>query len=278
MAGMLFLVPTPIGNLGDISLRATEVLRAADFVAAEDTRVSLRLLNHLGIKKTLVSYHEHNKRECGPQLVSRILAGETCALVTDAGTPGISDPGEDLVRLCSENGILVTAVPGPCAAITALAVSGLPTGRFTFEGFLSVQKKTRREQLELLQDELRTMIFYEAPHRLRATLQDFKEVFGGKRRIAMCRELTKLHENIMRVTIEQATEYYEINDPRGEYVLIVEGATVDESIPSMEDCLSEVARLRQEGNSLKDSVRQVSREYGVARNALYDAAVKRKSE
>jgi 16S rRNA (cytidine1402-2'-O)-methyltransferase len=274
MPGTLVLVPTPIGNLGDISPRAAAALETADFIAAEDTRVSIKLLNHLDLKKSLVSYHEHNKQESGSHILARILAGETCALVTDAGTPAISDPGEDLVRLCAENGVPVTAIPGPCAAITALAISGLPTGRFTFEGFLSVNKKARREHLGSLQAEQRTMIFYEAPHKLVATLTDLSAAFGPDRRITLCRELTKLHEEALRLTLGAALDYYAENTPRGEYVLILEGAkpAVQEG-PSLEECLEKIAQLRDEGMSLKDAARQVSRESGIPRNTLYDAAV-----
>ena len=272
----LVLVPTPIGNLGDISPRAAQALEAADFIAAEDTRVSVKLLNHLGLKKPLVSYHEHNKQESGPQILSRLQAGETCALVTDAGTPAISDPGEDLVRLCAAQGVAVTAIPGPCAAITALALSGLPTGRFTFEGFLSVNKKSRREHLASLQGETRTMIFYEAPHKLRATLEDLREVFGPQRRITLCRELTKLHEEVLRMTLGEAVDYHREQAPRGEYVLIVEGAAPRApETPSLAQCLQMVEALRTQGSSLKDAVRQVSRDTGMARNTLYDAALER---
>ena len=273
MAGTLVLVPTPIGNLGDISPRAAEALREADFIAAEDTRVSIKLLNHLEIKKPLVSYHEHNKLESGKRLLERMLAGECCALVTDAGTPAISDPGEDLVRLCAEAGVPVTAIPGPCAAITGLAISGLPTGRFTFEGFLPVNKKSRRAQLESLRAEPRTMIFYEAPHKLCGTLQDLLEAFGPERRICMCRELTKLHEEALRMTLAQAAAYYEENTPRGEYVLILEGGQAQAEAPTLEACVTMVEGLRARGASLKDAVRQVSRETGVPRNTLYDAAL-----
>ena len=273
MAGTLVLVPTPIGNLGDISPRAAEALREADFIAAEDTRVSIKLLNHLEIKKPLVSYHEHNKQESGARLLERMLAGECCALVTDAGTPAISDPGENLVRLCAEAGVPVTAIPGPCAAITGLAISGLPTGRFTFEGFLPVNKKSRRAQLESLRTESRTMIFYEAPHKLCGTLGDLLEVFGSERRICMCRELTKLHEEALRMTLGQAAAYYEENDPRGEYVLILEGGPAQAEAPTLEECVSKVEALRAKGVSLKDAVRQVSRETGLPRNTLYDAAL-----
>ena len=204
MPGTLYLVATPIGNLGDFSPRAVETLQNADFIAAEDTRVSVKLLNHFDIKKPLVSYHEHNRASAGQAILTRLLGGETCALVTDAGMPAISDPGEDLVRLCAENGVPVLAIPGCCAAVYALAVSGLPTGRFTFEGFLPSGKKERREQLHELTGETRTMIFHEAPHRLRATLADMAEAFGGDRKIALCRELTKLHEDTVRTTLAAA--------------------------------------------------------------------------
>ena len=274
MPGTLVLVPTPIGNLGDISPRAADALAMADFIAAEDTRVSIKLLNHLEIKKPLVSYHEHNKQDSGRQILDRLLSGQSCALVTDAGTPAISDPGEDLVRLCAQNGVPVSAIPGPCAAITALAVSGLPTGRFTFEGFLSVNKKNRREHLNSLLSEPRTMIFYEAPHKLRATLQDLLDAFGPTRHITLCRELTKLHEEILRMTLQEAVSFYTENDPRGEYVLVVEGAvsTVSDT-PTLEDCLDRIQQLRASGASLKDAAKQVSRESGIPRNTLYEAAL-----
>ena len=270
----LVLVPTPIGNLGDISPRAAQALADADFIAAEDTRVSVKLLNHLSLKKPLVSYHEHNKQESGQQILARLQAGETCALVTDAGTPAISDPGEDLVRLCAAHGVPVTAIPGPCAAVTALAVSGLSTGRFTFEGFLSVNKKNRREHLSSLQGETRTMIFYEAPHKLCGTLEDLLEAFGPQRSIALCRELPKLHEDVLRMSLQEAVDYYREQAPRGEYVLIVAGAAPKvQEAPSLDQCLQMVAALRSQGSSLKDAVRQVSRDTGMARNTLYDAAL-----
>ena len=215
MSGTLYLVGTPIGNLGDLSVRALETLRSADFIAAEDTRVTAKLLNHFEIKKPCVSYYEHNKYASGEKIVARLLTGETCALVTDAGMPAISDPGEDLVRLCAENGVEVRAIPGCCAAVNALAVSGLPTGRFTFEGFLTVNKKSRREHLNSLKDETRTMIFHEAPHKLRTTLNDLMEAFGPDRRISLCRELTKLHEEVLRFTLAEAVAYYEENAPKG---------------------------------------------------------------
>ena len=275
MAGTLYLVPTPIGNLGDISPRAKKTLAEADFIAAEDTRVSLKLLNHLELKKPLVSYYEHNKNESGPRIVERLLAGESCALVTDAGSPAISDPGEDLVALCAENGIPVSAIPGPCAIITALSISGLPTGRFTFEGFLSTSKKSRQEHLAALRDERRTMVFYEAPHKLRATLDDLTAAFGGERRISLCRELTKLHEEVIRTTLEGARAMYAEQPPRGEYVLVLDGAPEPETAEiTLEDALNRVAALIEGGSSKKDAVKQAAAETGFPKNVLYDAALK----
>ncbi len=275
MAGTLYLVPTPIGNLGDISPRAKKTLAEADFIAAEDTRVSLKLLNHLELKKPLVSYYEHNKNESGPRIVERLLAGESCALVTDAGSPAISDPGEDLVALCAKAGVCVCAIPGPCAAVTALSVSGLPTGRFCFEGFLSTNKKSRREHLDSLKSERRTMIFYEAPHKLQNTLKDLTDAFGPERRISLCRELTKLHEQILRMTLGEALAYYTENDPRGEYVLILEGAAeTSEEALTLEDAVSLALERIASGASKKDAVREVSRKTGFPKNALYDAVLR----
>lgn len=274
MAGTLYLVATPIGNLGDFSPRAVETLQNADFIAAEDTRVSVKLLNHFDMKKPLVSYHEHNRAAAGQAIVQRLLGGETCALVTDAGTPAISDPGEDLVRLCAENGITVQSIPGCCACITALAVSGLPTGRFTFEGFLSANKKERREQLGELLGEVRTMVFHEAPHKLRPTLSDMLEILGD-RPVALCRELTKLHEETMRTTLQGAVDYYSSNEPRGEYVLVVGGAQRREGpAMTMAEGVARVLQLRQDGMRMKDAVRQVSADTGLNKNELYDAALK----
>ncbi len=279
MSGILYLVATPIGNLGDFSPRAVETLAAADFIAAEDTRVSLKLLNHFKVKKPLVSYHEHNHVTAGQSILARLLAGESCALVTDAGTPAISDPGEDLVRLCGENGVTVQAVPGCCAAVNALAVSGLPTGRFTFEGFLSVNKKTRREHLASLKAETRTMIFHEAPHKLRATLTDFCETFGPDRRLALCRELTKLHEETRRCTLGEAAAWYTDNTPRGEYVLVVAGAPEPENAAvSLEDAAAQVLALQRQGVRLKDAAKEVAAHTGLSRNDLYTAALGMKSE
>lgn len=275
MSAMLYLVPTPIGNLGDISQRCRETLEAADFIAAEDTRVTLKLLNHLGIKKSLVSYYEHNKATQGSRIVERILGGETCVLVSDAGSPAISDPGEDLVKQCAGAGIPVCAIPGPCAAITALSISGQSTGRFCFEGFLSTAKKSRREHLESLKSEQRTMIFYEAPHKLLTTLADMAEVFGGERPLSLCRELTKLHEEVVRTTLAEALERYTQTPPKGEFVLIVAGAKPEEKeIPSETDAAARLAELITQGLSRKDAVKQTAKELGLSKNAVYEIALK----
>ncbi len=275
MSAMLYLVPTPIGNLGDISLRCRETLENADFIAAEDTRVTLKLLNHLGIKKNLVSYYEHNKATQGSRIVERILAGETCALVSDAGSPAISDPGEDLVKQCAAAGIPVCAIPGPCAAITALSISGQATGRFCFEGFLSTAKKSRREHLDALRKEQRTMIFYEAPHKLLTTLTDLREVFGGDRPISLCRELTKLHEEVVRTTLAEAVTRYTETPPKGEFVLIVAGAPAEQQeAPSETDAAARVSQLMAEGVSRKDAVKQAAKELGLPKNVVYDIALK----
>ena len=274
MSGTLYLVATPIGNLGDFSPRAVETMEAVDFIAAEDTRVSVKLLNHFGIKKPLVSYHEHNHVSAGQSILARLQAGESCALVTDAGTPAISDPGEDLVRLCGENGVEVIAIPGCCAAVNALAVSGLPTGRFTFEGFLTVNKKSRREHLASLKNEERTMIFHEAPHKLRTTLDDLCAVFGPDRRIALCRELTKLHEETRRCTLGEAAAYYAENAPKGEYVLVVAGAAPrQEAAVTLEDGVAQVLALRESGMRLKDAAKEVAEHTGLSKNELYAAAL-----
>ena len=274
MSGILYLVATPIGNLGDLSPRAVETLGAVDFIAAEDPRVSLKLLNHFQIKKPLVSYHEHNAAAAGQAVLGRLLAGESCALVTDAGTPAISDPGELLVRLCGERGVEVLSIPGCCAAVNALAVSGLPTGRFTFEGFLSVNKRSRREHLESLRNETRTMIFHEAPHKLRPTLADFCETFGPERRVALCRELTKLHEETRRCTLGEAAEYYQDHDPRGEYVLVVAGAEPKEDAAvTLEEGAAQVLALVETGARLKDAAREVAEHTGLSKNDLYTAAL-----
>ena len=276
MSGTLYLVATPIGNLGDFSPRAAETLRTVDFIAAEDTRVSVKLLNHFNIKKPLVSYHEHNHVTAGQTVLSRLLAGESCALVTDAGTPAISDPGEDLVRLCGERGVEVIAIPGCCAAVNALAVSGLPTGRFTFEGFLTVNKKSRREHLERLKDEERTMIFHEAPHKLRTTLADLRTAFGPERRISLCRELTKLHEQTWRTTLGEAADYYETNMPKGEYVLVVAGRRrSEEAAVTLEEGTAQVLALLNQGVRLKEAAREVAEHTGLSKNELSAAALEK---
>ncbi len=273
MAGILYLVATPIGNLGDFSPRAVETLAQADFIAAEDTRVSVKLLNHFDIKKPLVSYHEHNRAAAGQAILTRLLSGETCALVTDAGTPAISDPGQELVTLCAENGVTVQAIPGCCAAVAALAVSGLDTRRFTFEGFLPSGRRERRAALEELTGETRTMVFHEAPHRLRQTLADMAELLGD-RPAALCRELTKLHEDTVRTTLAQAAAYYAANEPRGEYVLVVAGRE-KQTAPALtlEEGVARVLALRDGGMKLKDAVRRVADDTALPRNALYDAAL-----
>ena len=276
MAGTLYLVPTPIGNLGDISPRMADTMAQADFIAAEDTRVSLKLLNHLGLKKPMVSYYRHNTETGGQAVLERLLAGQSCALVTDAGTPAISDPGQELVTLCAQNDIEVVAIPGPCALITALAVSGQPTDRFTFEGFLPMNKKNRRTRLEELVGEERTMVFYEAPHTLQATLNDLADTFGADRPVSLCRELSKLHEEVRRTTLGQAVAWYEANQPKGEFVLVVRGADpAPEQEATLEDGLARVEVLRAEGASLKDAVKQAARELDLSKNELYDLALGR---
>lgn len=276
MSGTLYLVATPIGNLGDFSPRAVETLEAVDFIAAEDTRVSVKLLNHFQIKKPLVSYHQHNHVTAGKAILERLLGGESCALVTDAGTPAISDPGEELVRLCAENGVEVLSIPGCCAAVNALAVSGLPTGRFTFEGFLSVNKKARREHLASLENETRTMIFHEAPHKLLSTLEDLAAAFGPDRPVALCRELTKLHEEIIRTTLGQAADRWQDTAPKGEFVLVVAGRPPrQEAAMTVEEAVERVLVLRDQGVRLKDAARQVAEATGLSKNELYAAALGR---
>lgn len=278
MPGVLYLVPTPIGNLGDLSSRVAEAFASADFLAVEDTRVTVKLLNHLGLKKSMVIYHRHNADTAGPAILARLLAGESCALSTDAGTPAISDPGEGLVALCAENGVEVVPIPGPCALITALAASGLPTGRFTFEGFLPTNKKNRRARLSSLAAEERTMIFYEAPHKLRETLDDLAEAFGSVRRASLCRELTKLHEEIIRTTLGGAVERYREEEPKGEFVLVVEGARPQPVQAEPAVALGRVEELRTQGLSLKAAAKQAGEEFGLGKKLLYDLAVGRDRE
>ena len=277
MAGKLTLVGTPIGNLGDLSPRARRTLEEADFIAAEDTRVTLKLLNHFGITKPLVSYYQHNKERSGERIVERILSGESCALVTDAGMPIVSDPGEDLAAACAQAGIEISCVPGPCAAVTALALSALPAGRFCFEGFLSTSKKSREEHLDSLRGERRTMIFYEAPHKLQKTLSDLASAFGPERRVSLCRELTKLHEEVLRTTLGEAVRLYEAEPPRGEFVLIVEGAPERaEERPTSEAALERVKYYRSKGRSLKEAAKLAAADTGYSKNELYELALSRK--
>ncbi|NMA09261.1 MAG: 16S rRNA (cytidine(1402)-2'-O)-methyltransferase [Clostridiales bacterium] len=269
MPGTLYVVSTPIGNLGDMTPRALEVLKSVDFVAAEDTRVAMKLLGCFGIQKPLVSYFEHNKRARGDVILARIAAGENCALTTDAGTPAISDPGAELVAQCREKGIPVVTVPGACAAVAAFSLAGLRGARFTFEGFLSVSKPSRRAHLQSLVNETRPMIFYEAPHKLRATLADFRDTFGEDRVLFIARELTKLHEESFRTTIGGAIERYEQTEPRGEYVLIVAGGSEPETPPV--DAVAAARARVAEGMSPSEAARVTSRETNMPRNAIYKA-------
>ena len=270
----LYLVATPIGNLADISERAIKVLSETDFIAAEDTRNSMRLLSALGIKKELVSYHEHNKKASGERLVARLLSGESCALITDAGMPAISDPGEDIVKLCADAGITVSVIPGACAAVSALSVSGLGTRRFAFEGFLSANKSERKKQLDKVKHDDRTLIFYEAPHKLKATLLDMREAFGGERKVSLCRELTKLNEEIRRTDLNDAIAYYEANEPRGEYVLIVEGflgEVVNDEILELISLSPEehVSAYENRGLSRMDAIKKAAKDRGLSKSELY---------
>lgn len=278
--GTLYLVATPIGNLADMTYRAVKVLSEVDFVAAEDTRNSGRLLARYGISKPMVSYHEHNKASRGAEIADRLAAGESCALVTDAGTPGISDPGEDLVSLCAGRGIPVVPLPGACAGISALIVSGLPTSRFCFEGFLPASGRERRERLAEVAAERRTVILHEAPHRLRATLSDLREATCGERRISICRELTKLNEQILRLTLDGAVEYYDKCEPRGEYVLVLEGAAKSAETEFWRglDIAAHVRHYIESGMPERDAVKAAARDRGVPKNAVYNEYVRLKNE
>ncbi len=272
MNGVLYLVATPIGNLTDISERALEVLKTSDFVAAEDTRHTLKLLNHFGIKKPMISYFEHNKLQRGEIILARILEGETCALVTDAGTPAISDPGEDLVRQCAEAGVDVIPIPGPCAFVQALIVSGLPTGRFSFEGFLSVTKNSRKEHLESVKTLPHTLIFYEAPHKLLTTLKDLLAALGN-RKIAVVREITKIHEEVLRTDIESALNHFTQNNPKGEFVLVIEGYTPspeeEGQTISEEIILAKAQELMEKGLSKKDAAKEIAAFFNLPKNSVY---------
>ncbi len=271
MSGKLYVVGTPIGNLSDFSPRAVETLASVDFIAAEDTRVTLKLLNHFEIKKPMVSYFEHNRRERGELILERIKSGESCAIVTDAGMPAISDPGEDLVNLCLSNGIAVESVPGPTAFATAVAMSGLPSGRFTFEGFLSVNKPSRREHLEEIVSERRTMVFYEAPHKLTATLKDLYKYLGD-RRIALIKELTKIHETVERTTLSEACEKYSAQTPKGEFVIVIEGSTEPKQKEvSLDEAVALAKGLVENGMAINDAAKEIAKETKLKKGDIYKA-------
>lgn len=275
MSGILYLCATPIGNLGDVSARCLEIFNTVDMIAAEDTRRTLQLLNHFGISKPLTSYHEHNKQEKGAYIVKLLKEGKNVAQVSDAGTPAISDPGEDLVKLCIENGITVTSVPGPVAGINALILSGLSTARYAFEGFLSVNKRHRAEHLDLVKNDTRTLIFYEAPHKLKNTLADMAKYFGGDRKIAIARELTKLHEEILRFTLAEAVDYYNEVNPRGEYVLVVEGAS--DTVLSQEKMWwskfsidEHIDKYISDGMTSKEAIKQAAKDRDLPKRDVYN--------
>ncbi len=270
MSGKLILVGTPIGNLNDMSPRAVKALEEADFIAAEDTRVTMKLLNHFGVKKPMISYFEHNKRQKGKYIVDRILSGEACVLVSDAGMPAISDPGEELVAQCLEQNVKITVVPGPSAVVSAVAISGVTTGRFTFEGFLSVNKKSRFEHLESVKNESRTMVFYEAPHKLLRTLKDFYKIFGN-RKISIVRELTKVHEEVVLTTIKDAIDKYENEPIRGEFVLVVDGkkdSKQSENI-TLEMAVEMARRLLNEGYTVSDAAKQIAKKTSLKKSDIY---------
>lgn len=274
MPGIIYIVGTPIGNLSDFSPRAIQTLREVDFIAAEDTRVTLKLLNHFDIRKPLVSYHEHNLRQRGEAIIQRVLDGENVAVVSDAGMPCVSDPGEDIVRLAAEADIQTIVIPGPSAAISALCISGLSTSRFSFEGFLSTNRKNRREHLQSLIGDTHTLIFYEAPHKLLDTLKDMAAAFGADRRISLCREMTKIHEQVFRTTLEEAVQYYTENTPKGEFVLILEGAQkpVEPEI-TFEQAVEEASRLVQSGIRATDAAKQVSAHTPFKKSEIYSALI-----
>ena len=268
-SGTLYLVATPIGNLSDISARALKTLNEVDFIAAEDTRVTRKLLEHFDIKKQLVSYYHHNKRISGEKILTRLIDGENCALVTDAGTPCISDPGEDLVRMCSDEDISIIIIPGPCAGVAALTLSGLPTERFTFEGYLSTEKKKRLQHLEELKAEKRTMVFYEAPHKLKRTLKDMLNAFGN-RRISISREMTKIYEETLRITLAEAVELFETKPQKGEFVIVVDGASEPTSQDvDLDEAVAFAISLIEKGLSTRDAVKKAAEETGCSRNMLY---------
>ena len=272
MSGKLYIIGTPIGNMEDITLRQLDTLGSVDFICAEDTRVTLKLLNRFEIKNQLISFHEHSSKADAQRIIDRLIAGENGGVVTDAGMPCISDPGEVLVRMCAENGIDVKVVPGPSAVVSAAALSGMSIRRFTFEGFLPVPKKDRAERLEMLKNETAVMIFYEAPHKLKTTLADLAENFGNDRHIALCRELTKIHEEVLRMTIGEAVEYYNVNEPRGEYVLVIEGKNADDSENiTIEQALAQVQKLIDMGEKPTEACKAVAKETGFKKGELYSA-------
>ena len=270
MSGTFYVIGTPIGNLDDITIRQLDTLKAVDFICADDTRVTLKLLNRFEIKKQLISFHEHSSKADAQRIIDRLAAGESCGIVTDAGMPCISDPGEVLVRMCVESGIDIKVVPGPSAVVSAVAVSGLSTRRFTFEGFLPVPKKERAERLEKLRGETAVMVFYEAPHKLKTTLADLAEFFGGERKISLCRELTKIHEEVLRLTLAEAVEYYNVNEPKGEFVLVLEGAQESsEGELTIEEAMAQVRKLIEMGEKPTDACKAVAKETGFRKSELY---------
>jgi len=272
MSGIFYIIGTPIGNLGDITLRQLETLESVDFICAEDTRVTLKLMNRYDIKNHLVSFHEHSSQADAQRIIDRILGGENCGIVTDAGMPCISDPGEVLVQMCAENGIEVRVVPGPSAVVSAVALSGFPARRFTFEGFLPVQKKERAERLENLRNETAVMVFYEAPHKLKTTLSDLAAAFGDDRKIAICRELTKIHEEILRMTLAEAKEYYSVHEPKGEFVLVIHGGRKsDQQNITIEQALEQVRCLVEMGERPVDACKAVAKDTGFRKGELYSA-------
>ncbi len=272
MSGTLYIIGTPIGNMEDITLRQMRLLEEVDFICAEDTRVTLKLLNRCEIKNELVSFHEHSSKAEAQRIIDRLLSGQSCGVVTDAGMPCISDPGEVLVRLCCENGVDVKVVPGPTAVASAVALSAMHVSRFTFEGFLPVPKKDRTERLEALRNESAVMVFYEAPHKLKNTLKDMAEFFGNDRKIAICRELTKLHEEVLRLTLGEAVEYYDVNEPRGEFVLVIEGKTATDSEEiTLDEAMAQVKRLIEMGEKPTDACKAVAKETGFKKSELYSA-------
>lgn len=272
MSGIFYIIGTPIGNLEDITTRQLDTLRNVDFICAEDTRVTLKILNRCNIKNHMISFHEHSSKADAQRIIDRLLCGESCGIVTDAGMPCISDPGEILVRMCAENGIETRVVPGPSAVVSAVALSGFSAKRFTFEGFLPVQKKERSERLEMLKNETALMVFYEAPHKLKGTISDLMDNFGSDRKIAICRELTKVHEETLRMTLGDACKYYAEHEPKGEFVLVVQGGSgVSGEKVTVAQALEQVRRLVELGERPVDACKAVAKETGIKKSELYSA-------